>query len=97
MSIRDPYALCAVLMDELNDDTLVRSWEIAPGYVGGQFDPDTGPHTTRYLMGEIARILNLTYSDDDRGTFAVVQAMGRRDSIQIQIWAHTAPRPESES
>lgn len=97
MSIRHSHWLCAELMDELGEDSLIQSWEITTDYVGGQLDPDTGPRTTRYLIARAASVLSLTYSDDNRGTFAVVQAAGVRDHTRVQIWAHTAPRPESES
>lgn len=82
------HALCGHLIEEMPDDVVFTSWEIAENFVGGQYSTETSLNGAKRALVMLAHEFDLVYSEESRATHVLVNATGEIDGVQVQLWAH---------
>lgn len=89
MQTRTALRLCAQLIAALPSGIDILSWEVAPGYLGGQVDSsDWSFAGAGWRIEKVASALGLAPERKRRPSLDTFSAAGEIDGIQVHIWTH---------
>lgn len=81
------HALCGQLIEDMPDGIEFASWEIIPGYVGGEC-LITGWNSAKRVLTVLANQFGLAYIEEPKTSFVQVKATGEIDGVKVSLWAH---------
>lgn len=84
----DAHALCGRLIEDMPDGVVFSSWEIMPGYVGGEYSAEDSRNSAKRGLAMLANRFGLVYAEEPKSSLVHVNASGEIDGVQVQLWAH---------
>jgi hypothetical protein len=88
------HKLCGELIEDMPDGVVFSSWEIMPGYVGGQYSTMDSSSGAKRGLAMLANHFGLVYCEDLKNGFVQVNAVGETQSagggIEVHLWAHVS-------
>lgn len=82
------HRLCGELIEDMPDGVVFSSWEIMPGYVGGQYSTTDSSSGVKCGLAMLANHFGLVYCEDLKSSLVQVNAVGELGGVQVQLWAH---------
>jgi len=95
------HELCGELIKDMPDGVVFTSWEIMPGYVGGQYSTTDSSTGAKRGLAMLANHFGLVYSEDLKSSLVQVNAIGETHNaaggIEIHLWAHVSLTPADQT